>query len=1015
MVEEDLYIPGLIIDPTDSEPPPFTNSPSGSSEELSHSHVSSAPRPSTSLPDIPSSYSNFQGVRRSTSERYGARPLGSPDTLPPPLPTLPTLPNPRVFPRPVRPITSHFKLHNLLSKRSGRDDGGETDDSDQPRKSKKGSPGSTSLLVSLRLEVSACSAVLNRMHSVKKKRRNASPGGKSIQSRPYINNDGTLSNSTLRSNRTITAPRTPAPGRREFVESEPPPPLPPVEDTSGDLEIDFQDLQNDELLLPCLRSFSYSNPEEEEEIEGKWKPTANVLSSLNSGLMDQVEHIDSNDWDETFAMIPPPPPPKNIPMRLSPLVISSPSSSEPSSASATTGLSVSIPDRFTHHFDRNEERVLSPASETSGPMKSLSTTSLAISSTCSTGQVPTSPQNVRSSNSLIGCSPIFPPDPDMPPNPRQHKLLETIYTQMHAARSVSLSPTGLLDNCIRTHFKCTHSLFPFSCVDPILTSLFVQDVRTHAPLVFSFPPPPGCQHRQEFDAAELELGRLNQQRNVERHGNHNRDSNVHPSLLFAFPLPPGRPEFDDTPPTTRPFTPSSGAPSLKSTTSRERSFGATGSGPALSRVRSSSVRSNRSFTPDPEPTNYRRPCLKTSRSFVGPIDWTSSDRPAASREGLATGGSEFPVMSGPMAGEISSARVAGAARNISNARDECERSRQRSDSIPARLIDVKGKRESGESKKKSLFSALKFTRPSTTGSFPPSSFGYKDRGATTSSPPSPSIASTSSSTISQYDYGKRKLTPIERAQLNAFPNKNVEMDPRSLNLHLRVRVVEILGCSEAMWDWVREFQSQEIERERKRKEKLAQAAKTVRGVGGGRVAHYHHDRVRNRGGDGSQPGLSSKTSGEPTSPVSRTVKDPLSLARKASGTSAEQPATPAKPVKRRVGGGRVSYFHEPVRNTTGARKRSNSSADRPVLRNQRSMNSTIDADGKKLGDSSGLGGYGQGRIPKSSGTAPSLFSMSSRGSAKSDDPFDHIEKSIRQELRHMKRERFDEVLSWFQL
>ena len=32
-------------------------------------------------------------------------------------------------------------------------------------------------------------------------------------------------------------------------------------------------------------------------------------------------------------------------------------------------------------------------------------------------------------------------------------------------------------------------------------------------------------------------------------------------------------------------------------------------------------------------------------------------------------------------------------------------------------------------------------------------------------------------------------------------SNNAEVDIRSLNLHSRARVVEILGCSEAMWNW----------------------------------------------------------------------------------------------------------------------------------------------------------------------------------------------------------------------
>ncbi|KAI9465573.1 hypothetical protein BJY52DRAFT_593170 [Lactarius psammicola] len=55
-----------------------------------------------------------------------------------------------------------------------------------------------------------------------------------------------------------------------------------------------------------------------------------------------------------------------------------------------------------------------------------------------------------------------------PLNPRDHSLLEYIYTEMHAARFINLSPLSLL----------AHS-FP----------LYFNNVRSHAPIMFMFPPP----------------------------------------------------------------------------------------------------------------------------------------------------------------------------------------------------------------------------------------------------------------------------------------------------------------------------------------------------------------------------------------------------------------------------------------------------------------------------------------------------------------------------------------------
>ena len=203
--------------------------------------------------------------------------------------------------------------------------------------------------------------------------------------------------------------------------------------------------------------------------------------------------------------------------------------------------------------------------------------------------------------------------------------------------------------------------------------------------------------------------------------------------------------------------------------------------------------------------------------------------------------------------------------------------------------------------------------------------------------------SSSSSTIIQHESGKGKrgLTAAERVQLSALPNKKAEVDVRSLNLHLRARVVEILGCSEAMWGWVKEFQGRELEKERKRKE--------------------------------------------------------------------EQQALAAKPVQR-VGGGRVSYYHHaPARQNT-ARERQNSSGG--DLHRKRSAKS-FTASGSR-----NLNGDDQGSLVKASGNvaeSPSSYFSSSFPSTKGEDPTDPMEKSVKQELLQMTRERFEEILSWFQL
>jgi hypothetical protein len=43
-------------------------------------------------------------------------------------------------------------------------------------------------------------------------------------------------------------------------------------------------------------------------------------------------------------------------------------------------------------------------------------------------------------------------------------------------------------------------------------------------------------------------------------------------------------------------------------------------------------------------------------------------------------------------------------------------------------------------------------------------------------------------------------------RLNRLPNKRLDLDVRSLNLHLFLRVREVLACAETMWEWVMDYQ-----------------------------------------------------------------------------------------------------------------------------------------------------------------------------------------------------------------
>lgn len=49
-------------------------------------------------------------------------------------------------------------------------------------------------------------------------------------------------------------------------------------------------------------------------------------------------------------------------------------------------------------------------------------------------------------------------------------------------------------------------------------------------------------------------------------------------------------------------------------------------------------------------------------------------------------------------------------------------------------------------------------------------------------------------------------------QMRALPNPTLDVDLKFLNLHLTLRVKEVVACAEAMWEWVSEFQTRGTER-----------------------------------------------------------------------------------------------------------------------------------------------------------------------------------------------------------
>ena len=475
MLEEDLYIPGQVIDPADNDSPLSANSSSGSSEARSQFSDLSISDPSASLPDIFAAQgsSNSQMVRRSMSERTSRSSVSrSPTTPPPPVPVHAVFPRPRKRNTSSRPIPSYFNLNKVLQKRSGRDDGAGTD-GERPRKSKKKAPPPSSGPGLYPLSVS----------------------GGSIAGLTMVSGSSVASNK----NSTKKAHRPPSPAGRDHPSTSP-----SVGNTNGKSELDLlQNQQSEESRQARARALTYPTLED----DGQRKYSANrelepfalstvgmhdhaqqvrsshTRNSRSSGVLTDTEPIEPNRLDRnlTAAFPAPPPLPKGILGRSEPQTIPSSLSSNEVSSSAN-GISWSAPDRLVEDFDRTGHQLPSPTLDVtaSKPRKALSTSSLGVYSNHSTDQVPPLPQNARSNYNLgsDNTSSIHSPKMDGPPNPRQHKLLEVIHSEMHAARFVNLAPLSLLENYVRTYFR---SMCSFLCFHVLVSysSPLKAYVRTH--------------------------------------------------------------------------------------------------------------------------------------------------------------------------------------------------------------------------------------------------------------------------------------------------------------------------------------------------------------------------------------------------------------------------------------------------------------------------------------------------------------------------------------------------------
>jgi len=64
-------------------------------------------------------------------------------------------------------------------------------------------------------------------------------------------------------------------------------------------------------------------------------------------------------------------------------------------------------------------------------------------------------------------------------------------------------------------------------------------------------------------------------------------------------------------------------------------------------------------------------------------------------------------------------------------------------------------------------------------------------------PASPQSGTTMTTALLRRQVGKKLMWGL--------PNETLDVDLRALNVHLGIRVKEVLGCAEAMWDWVVDY------------------------------------------------------------------------------------------------------------------------------------------------------------------------------------------------------------------
>ncbi|KIM89115.1 hypothetical protein PILCRDRAFT_212537 [Piloderma croceum F 1598] len=293
--------------------------------------------------------------------------------------------------------------------------------------------------------------------------------------------------------------------------------------------------------------------------------------------------------------------------------------------------------------------------------------------------------------------------PKPPVNPRDHTILETIYTKMHAMRFINLAPLSLLPNNLSTWFK---------------------DVRTHPPLNITFPPPP-----------------------------------VHPRVRSSL----ARPDAFSAPQTGSDD--ESGLSDFEGSPVRAET--AVPRGAIFRRTHS---------TEDSQTTIRRKSLTPTTAKPASP--------PIISLQGLILGVSPYAYLDDA---RFTAFSPSGKASFMS---------------LQSELPQVRDTLPAATAKPTSASTEL---QSSSQDPEAPNHDATTKKSASLEGLPPTCVPVPSSQ--SAEGAAQDLATTLANFKIR-LPNTTLRLDLRTLNLHLAARTSEILACTEAMWEWVLEFQAE---------------------------------------------------------------------------------------------------------------------------------------------------------------------------------------------------------------